>query len=71
MSGRGIDFLENWVGQNVGDADRHGSHERAKELAARCIEEAKVFGVTLDAMGPEWGSVETIIYEAMQLGFDG
>jgi hypothetical protein len=33
MSGRGIDFLENWVQQNVTGADKKGTCERAKELA--------------------------------------
>jgi hypothetical protein len=29
MSGRGIDFLENWVNKNVTDADRKDSQVRA------------------------------------------
>ncbi len=66
MSGRGIDFLENWVQQNVTEADKKGSHERAAELAGRCITDAAANGITVDDMEPEWGSVETIIYEAMQ-----
>ena len=66
MSGRGVDFLENWVSKNVTDADRKGSRERAQALAAECIADAAEFGITIDGMEPEWGSVETIIYEAMQ-----
>lgn len=31
MSGRGIDFLENWVNENVTVADRKGSQDRATE----------------------------------------
>lgn len=70
MSGRGIDFLENWVQQNVTEADKKGSRERAKELAEKCIAEAAAIGITIDDMEPEWGSVETIIYETMQNDMD-
>ena len=66
MSGRGIDFLENCVNKNVTDADRKGSMERAKELAATCIADAADLGITIDDMEPEWGRVEEIIYDAMQ-----
>lgn len=34
MSGRGIDFLENWVNKNVTAADRKSSQGRATELNA-------------------------------------
>ena len=66
MSGRGVDFLENWVNKNVTDADRKGSREHAQELAAECIAHAAALGITIDDMEPEWGSVQTIIYQAMQ-----
>jgi hypothetical protein len=66
MSGRGINFLENWIQQNVTEANRKGSRERGDELAAQCIADAAAIGVTIDDMEPEWGSVKSIIYEAMQ-----
>ena len=66
MSGRGIDFLANWLQRNVTEADKKGSRERAKELADKCIAESAAPGITINDMEPEWGSVETIIYEAMQ-----
>ncbi len=66
MSGRGIDFLENWIQQRVTEADRKGSKERAKELADKCITEAAALGITMDDLEPEWGSVEEIIFDAMQ-----
>ena len=66
MSGRGIDFLEDWVHKNVIEADRKGSMERAIELRDRCVAEAAAAGITIDDMEPEWGSVEEIIYDAMQ-----
>jgi hypothetical protein len=70
MSGRGVEFQWNWIEKNVTDAERHGSRERAKELAARCIADAAALGITVDDMEPEWGSVETVIYETMQGDFD-
>ena len=66
MSGRGIDFLENWVNRNVTLSDRKGSQDRATELAAQCYADAAALGITMDDMEPEWGSVEEIIYDAMQ-----
>ena len=66
MSGRGIDFLENWVNKNVTAAERKRGRDRAKELAAFCLADAAAVGITIDDMEPEWGSVEEIIYEAMQ-----
>ena len=66
MSGRGIDFLENWVNKNVTAIDRKGSKARAKELAGVCIADAAALGITIDDMEPEWGSVEEIIFDAMQ-----
>ena len=66
MSGRGIDFLENWVNKNVTVADRKGSQDRATELAAQCYADAAALGIAIDDMEPEWGSVEEIIYDAMQ-----
>jgi hypothetical protein len=66
MSGRGIDFLENWVNKNVTPADRKGSHDRATELAAQCVADAAALGITIDDMEPEWGGVEEIIFDAMQ-----
>jgi hypothetical protein len=65
MTARGVEFLENWIQQNITDADKHGTRERAKALAERCIAEAAVFEISLDDLEPELGSVETIIYEAM------
>ena len=66
MSGRGIDFLENWANKNVTEADRKGSMERANELRDRCLAEAAAIGISINDMEPEWGSVEEIIYDAMQ-----
>jgi hypothetical protein len=64
MNQRGIEFLENWIQTNITDADKHGTRERAKELAERCVAEAAVFEISLDDL-EKWGGIETIIYEAM------
>ena len=66
MSGHGIDFLENWIQQNVTEADKEGSRERARQLAGQCTSEAAHLGITIDDMEPEWGRVEDIVYDAMQ-----
>jgi len=66
MSGRGIDFLENSVNKNVTADERKRDRARAKELAAFCYAEAMALGITIEDMEPEWGSVESIIHEAMQ-----
>jgi hypothetical protein len=66
MSGRGIDFLESWVHRNVTEDDRHSDRMRAAAMAERCKAEAAAAGISVDDMEPEWASVETIIYDAMQ-----
>ena len=65
MSGRGIDFLENWVNKNVTAADKGGINMRALVLANHCIAEAAAQGLTLNEIVPEQGSVESIISEAI------
>jgi D-tyrosyl-tRNA(Tyr) deacylase len=71
MSGRGVDFLKNWIVGNVTEVDKYGSHDRAKELVVKCVGEAKAAGLTLADMELEPGDLETMIYEAMHHGFDG
>jgi hypothetical protein len=70
MSGKGIDFLEDWVRRNVTEDERYGDRFAAKALADRCLADAANAGVTIDDLDPEQGSVETFIYEAMQNYFD-
>lgn len=66
MSGRGMDFLKAWMKRNISDADRNGTQMRAIALADSCIAAAAAAGISLDDLEPGWGSVETVIYEAMQ-----
>ena len=71
MSARGTDFLETWIAGNVTEADKYGSHERAKELAQKCLAEAKAVGITVHDMELELSGLETTIHEKMHHGFDG
>ena len=65
-----INFLEEWLVENVTEAENYGSHERAKELAANLRADAKAQGVTLDDMEADSGSLEAIIYKTMHHGYD-
>ena len=66
MSDRGTDFLKTWIEKNVTDEDRHGSPNRALTLADHCIAEAAKVGISASDLEQTWGTIELIIYEAMQ-----
>ena len=66
MSDRGTDFLRTWIEKNVTDADRNGSPNRAMALADRCIAEAAKVGIPASDLEQTWGTIESIIYEAMR-----
>jgi hypothetical protein len=66
VSERGTDFLRTWIEKNVTTADRHGSPNRAMTLADRCIAEAATVGISASDLEQTWGTIESIIYEAMQ-----
>lgn len=66
MSERGTDFLRTWIEKNVTDADRHGPPNRAMALADRCIAEAAKVGISASDLEQTWGTIESIIYEAMR-----
>lgn len=66
MSERGIDFLKTWIVRNVTDADRNGPQNRAMALADHCIADAAALGISENDLEQAWGSVESIIYEAMR-----
>ena len=65
MSGRGIDFLENWIQKNVTAGVLSDDPLRASELARRCILEAAAEGITLEEIKPDTGSLESHIFDAM------
>ncbi len=71
MSARGTDFLETWMAGNVTEADKYGSHERARELAQKCLGDAKAARLTVHDMELELNGLETAIHEKMHHGFDG
>ena len=66
MSERGADFLRTWIEKNITDADRHGSPIRAMTLADHCIAEAAKVGISASDLEQTWGTIESIIYEAMR-----
>ena len=66
MSTRGGDFLKTWIERNVTDSDRNGSEMRAMALADSCIAEAAKVGISANDLDPTWGTIESIIFEAMR-----
>ena len=65
MSGRGIDFLENWIQKNVTKGAPPDDPLSASVLAMRCIAEAAAEGLTLEEIKPDSGSVESHIHDVM------
>ena len=65
MSGRGTEFLENWIQKNVTALDPSDDPLRASNLATRCIAEAAAEGITLEEIKPETGTLESQIFDAM------
>ena len=65
MSGRGVDFLENWIAKNVTALNCSDDPLRASNLAARCIAEAAAEGITIEEIKPDTGSLESYIFDAM------
>ena len=66
MSEHGHDFLRTWIERNVTDSDRNGSPIQAMTLAEKCMADAATAGIPAIDLEPTWGSVESIIYEAMR-----
>lgn len=66
MSKRGNDFLKTWIERNITDDERNGSQMRAMTLADNCIAEAAKVGISESDLEPSWGSIESIIFEAMR-----
>ena len=69
MSAGGMEFLENWIQQNVTQdmkdrVDGDGA-ALAMELAERLMLAAGQGGFNLDDFEPEFGTPETIIREAL------
>ena len=65
MSKRGTDFLQTWIERNLTDENRNGSPVRAMTLADNCIAEAAKVGISAGDLDSAWGTIESIIYEAM------
>jgi phosphoribosylaminoimidazole-succinocarboxamide synthase len=65
MSKQAIEFLESWIDQHVSYAEKGGDSTRATTLADMCRGAAATLGISFDDIKPEFGTVETIIHEAM------
>jgi hypothetical protein len=67
MSGRGVDFVQNWIADNLA-----GFHQvlpddgLVRRLAARCAAEAASFGIAIAQIEGELGSLETVIRDALE-----
>lgn len=65
MSNRAVEFVESWIDQHVTYSEKGGDPARATTLADMCREAAATLGVTIEDIKPEFGTLETIILEAM------
>ena len=65
MTAHGVEFLENWIQQNVSTGAPPDDPLTASVLATRCIAEAAAEGFTLEDIKPDTGSVESHIADAM------
>jgi len=65
MSNRAVQFVESWIDQHVTYNEKCGDPARAATLADVCREAAATFGVTIEDIKPEFGTLETVILEAM------
>ena len=65
MSSPAADFVESWIDQNVTYVEKGGDSVGATTLADMCREAASVIGVSISDIKPEFGTLETIILEAM------
>jgi hypothetical protein len=69
MTARGVEFLENWIANNVtGEVKQSVEGDAASlsiELAERAIADAAKAGIALDDLEPEFGPPEVLIREAL------
>ena len=65
MSKQAVEFLEGWIDRHVIHAEKGSDSTPAATLADMCREAAATLGISFDDIKPEFGTVETIIHEAM------
>jgi phosphoribosylaminoimidazole-succinocarboxamide synthase len=66
MSKQAVEFLEDWIDRHVTPAEKDADSTRATTLAGMCREAAASLGISFDDIKPEFGTVETIIHEAIR-----
>lgn len=71
MSQQGIDFLNEWVRENVNaDAYPNNDKQRAEQLVAECLAEAAKHGITRAEIEEDMGNLEDHMMEAMEAATD-
>ena len=65
MSIRGLNFLENWINENIREPGQTGDWAKAQELAQKLIAQAAAAGFTVADMTYDERSVETYIHDHM------
>ena len=65
MTNPAAEFVENWIDQHVTYGEKGGDPTRAAMLANMCRNAAAIFGVSVEDIQPEFGTLEAIILEAM------
>lgn len=67
MSTRGVDFLHGWIEENLaGFHQALPDADLVRRLTARCTAEAAAIGIMREEFEEEFGSLETIIREALE-----
>jgi hypothetical protein len=61
-----IKFVEKWIDANVTSTSKGGGSIVALDLADKCREAAAAESIALDGIELRYGSLEKIIYEAME-----
>jgi hypothetical protein len=65
MSAQGVDFLEVWIDENVGDMGQPVDLMKAHKLAKQLLHDAAFAGHTLADMDLEGYSIERYMLQAM------
>ena len=66
MSKQAVEFLEGWIDEHVTPTEKGADSIPATTLADMCREAAATLGISFDEIKPEFGTVETIIHEAIR-----
>ena len=65
MSARGVTFLKDWTGRNLGGPEQNSDLAKAARLAKRLVADAAMKGITVADMNLEGYDIEKYLLEAM------